>query len=89
MVLSPLPGPNKLPVYFKNSFEFYFNDVLFSCKKIDVIEFSPPEPEAVPTPRTAAQSSKVEVIVQERKDTQPGMPHVREWDRGKGKGGGF
>ncbi|KAF0873430.1 CC174 protein, partial [Crocuta crocuta] len=49
----------------------------------DVIESSPPEPEAVPTPRTAAQSSKVEVIVQERKDTRPGMPHVREWDRGK------
>lgn len=45
----------------------------------------PPEPEAVPTPRAAAQSSKVEVIVEERKDTRPGVPHVREWDRGKGK----
>uniref|UniRef100_F7C190 Coiled-coil domain containing 174 n=1 Tax=Equus caballus TaxID=9796 RepID=F7C190_HORSE len=43
----------------------------------------PPEPEAVPTPRAAAQSSKVEVIVEERKDTRPGVPHVREWDRGK------
>uniref|UniRef100_A0A8C7AYJ1 Coiled-coil domain containing 174 n=1 Tax=Neovison vison TaxID=452646 RepID=A0A8C7AYJ1_NEOVI len=49
----------------------------------DVIGPLPPEPEAVPTPRTAAQSSKVEVIVQERKDTRPGVPHVREWDRGK------
>uniref|UniRef100_A0A287B1H8 Coiled-coil domain containing 174 n=1 Tax=Sus scrofa TaxID=9823 RepID=A0A287B1H8_PIG len=29
------------------------------------------------------QSSKVEVIVQERKDTRPGVPHIREWDRGK------
>uniref|UniRef100_A0A8C9M5F5 Coiled-coil domain containing 174 n=1 Tax=Panthera tigris altaica TaxID=74533 RepID=A0A8C9M5F5_PANTA len=47
----------------------------------DVIGPLPPEPEAVPTPRTAAQSSKVEVIVQERKDTRPGVPHVREWDR--------
>jgi len=52
----------------------------------DVIGPLPPEPEAVPTPRTTAQSSKVEVIVQERKDTRPGVPHVREWDRGKGKG---
>uniref|UniRef100_A0A8C4EZW8 Coiled-coil domain containing 174 n=1 Tax=Dicentrarchus labrax TaxID=13489 RepID=A0A8C4EZW8_DICLA len=26
---------------------------------------------------------KVEVEIQERKDTRPGVPHVREWDRGK------
>ncbi|KAM4799902.1 coiled-coil domain-containing protein 174 [Urocitellus parryii] len=39
-----------------------------------------PEPEAPPP---AAQSSKVEVIIQERRDTKPGVPHVREWDRGK------
>ncbi|KAK5872348.1 hypothetical protein PBY51_013061 [Eleginops maclovinus] len=26
---------------------------------------------------------KVEVEIQERKDTKPGVPHVREWDRGK------
>ncbi|XP_004581387.2 coiled-coil domain-containing protein 174 [Ochotona princeps] len=39
------------------------------------------EPELTPHP--VAQSSKVEVIVQERKDTKPGVPHVREWDRGK------
>ncbi|XP_055985560.1 coiled-coil domain-containing protein 174 [Sorex fumeus] len=49
----------------------------------DVIGPLPPEPEAVPPPRAAAPSSKVEVIVQERKDTRPGVPHVREWDRGK------
>ncbi|KAM9221519.1 LOW QUALITY PROTEIN: coiled-coil domain-containing protein 174-like [Dugong dugon] len=49
----------------------------------DVIGHLPPEPEAMPTPPTTAQSSKVEVIVQERKDTKPGVPHVREWDRGK------
>ncbi|XP_039626797.1 coiled-coil domain-containing protein 174 [Polypterus senegalus] len=29
------------------------------------------------------KKSKVEVIIQERKDTKPGLPHVREWDRGK------
>ncbi|XP_064422417.1 coiled-coil domain-containing protein 174 isoform X2 [Latimeria chalumnae] len=29
------------------------------------------------------ESKKVEVIVQERKDTKPGMPHLREWDKGK------
>ncbi|XP_043444149.1 coiled-coil domain-containing protein 174 [Prionailurus bengalensis] len=55
----------------------------------DVIGPLPPEPEAVPTPRTVAQSSKVEVIVQERKDTRPGVPHVREWDRGKEFSFGF
>ncbi|XP_012664676.1 coiled-coil domain-containing protein 174 [Otolemur garnettii] len=49
----------------------------------DIIGPLPPEPEAVPTPHAASQSSKVEVIVQERKDTKPGVPHVREWDRGK------
>ncbi|KAF5922536.1 hypothetical protein HPG69_008296 [Diceros bicornis minor] len=38
----------------------------------------PPEPEAVPTLHTAAQSSKVEVIVEERKNTRPGVPHVQE-----------
>ncbi|XP_043818909.1 coiled-coil domain-containing protein 174 [Dromiciops gliroides] len=39
----------------------------------------PPEPEVTP----AAPRSKVEVIVQERRDTKPGVPYVREWDRGK------
>ncbi|XP_049622247.1 coiled-coil domain-containing protein 174-like [Suncus etruscus] len=42
----------------------------------------PPEP-VMPPPQPAAQNSKVEVIVQERRDTRPGVPHVREWDRGK------
>lgn len=37
-----------------------------------------PEPE-VPV----KHERKVEVVVQERKDTKPGVPHVREWDRGK------
>ncbi|XP_006206837.1 coiled-coil domain-containing protein 174 [Vicugna pacos] len=49
----------------------------------DVIGPLPPVPEVLPAPRPAASSSKVEVIVQERRDTRPGVPHVREWDRGK------
>lgn len=28
---------------------------------------------------------KLEVEIQERRDTKSGVPHVREWDRGKGK----
>lgn len=48
----------------------------------------PAAPEAEPTLHAATQSSKVEVIIQERKDTRPGVPHIREWDRGKGKGKG-
>lgn len=41
----------------------------------DEVLVGPPPP---PTVR------KVEVEIQERKDTKPGVPHVREWDRGKG-----
>nr|XP_005488393.1 coiled-coil domain-containing protein 174 [Zonotrichia albicollis] len=37
-----------------------------------------PEP-----PRATAASRKVEVIIQERRDTKPGVPYVREWDKGK------
>ncbi|KAM8930222.1 coiled-coil domain-containing protein 174 isoform 2-T2 [Pelodytes ibericus] len=40
-----------------------------------------PEP-AEPEEPTVSQP-KVEVVVQERKDTKPGALHVREWDRGK------
>ncbi|KAI5615011.1 coiled-coil domain-containing protein 174, partial [Silurus asotus] len=40
----------------------------------DVIETPPPAEAAV---------KKVEVEIQERKDSRPGAPHVREWDRGK------
>ncbi|KGL73212.1 Coiled-coil domain-containing protein 174, partial [Tinamus guttatus] len=38
------------------------------------------EPEA---PRVTSASRKVEVIIQERRDTKPGVPYVREWDKGK------
>ncbi|XP_051752325.1 coiled-coil domain-containing protein 174 [Ctenopharyngodon idella] len=37
-------------------------------------EVGPPAPATVP---------KVEVEIQERKDTKPGVPYIREWDRGK------
>uniref|UniRef100_A0A8D0HPU2 Coiled-coil domain containing 174 n=1 Tax=Sphenodon punctatus TaxID=8508 RepID=A0A8D0HPU2_SPHPU len=46
----------------------------------DIIGPAPAEPEA---PRVLAESKKVEVLIQERKDTRPGVPHVREWDEGK------
>ncbi|KAM4820866.1 coiled-coil domain-containing protein 174 [Thomomys bottae] len=51
----------------------------------EVIGPLPSEAKAVPAPAPtpAPQSSKVEVIIQERKDTKPGVPYVREWDRGK------
>uniref|UniRef100_A0A8C8VKV5 Coiled-coil domain containing 174 n=1 Tax=Pelusios castaneus TaxID=367368 RepID=A0A8C8VKV5_9SAUR len=42
----------------------------------------PTEPEATEAARVA-ESRKVEVIIQERKDTKPGVPYVREWDKGK------
>ncbi|XP_009997612.1 PREDICTED: coiled-coil domain-containing protein 174 [Chaetura pelagica] len=38
------------------------------------------EPEA---PKVPAASRKVEVVIQERRDTKPGVPYVREWDKGK------
>uniref|UniRef100_A0A8C0BMT4 Uncharacterized protein n=1 Tax=Buteo japonicus TaxID=224669 RepID=A0A8C0BMT4_9AVES len=38
------------------------------------------EPKA---PRVTAASRKVEVVIQERRDTKPGVPYVREWDKGK------
>ncbi|KAM4023557.1 coiled-coil domain-containing protein 174 [Anomaloglossus baeobatrachus] len=36
-----------------------------------------------PEPAAPVEQKKVEVVVQERKDTRPGAPHIREWDRGK------
>lgn len=41
----------------------------------------PPPPEDCPE---VSIVKKVEVEIQERRDTKPGVPHVREWDRGKG-----
>lgn len=45
------------------------------------------EGESSPPPEDSPEIStvkKVVVEIQERKDTKPGVPHVREWDRGKG-----
>ncbi|TNM88961.1 hypothetical protein fugu_005215 [Takifugu bimaculatus] len=42
----------------------------------------PPPPEENPA---VSIIKRVEVEIQERRDTRPGVPHVREWDRGKGK----
>ncbi|KAF0034994.1 hypothetical protein F2P81_012752 [Scophthalmus maximus] len=36
-----------------------------------------------PPPPEVSRVKKVEVEIQERRDTKPGVPHVREWDRGK------
>lgn len=36
-------------------------------------------------PEVPRPSRKVEVVIQERRDTKPGVPYVREWDKGKGK----
>lgn len=41
----------------------------------------PPPSEDVPEVSIAR---RVEVEIQERRDTRGGVPHVREWDRGKG-----
>ncbi|XP_003973249.1 coiled-coil domain-containing protein 174 [Takifugu rubripes] len=40
----------------------------------------PPPPEENPA---VSIIKRVEVEIQERRDTRPGVPHVREWDRGK------
>lgn len=45
-------------------------------------ETSGPNPD---DPPEVSILKKVEVEIQERRDTKPGVPHVREWDRGKGK----
>ncbi|KAJ7999161.1 hypothetical protein DPEC_G00212530 [Dallia pectoralis] len=53
----------------------------------DLIGPLPPSdegPEKAPAVEEKAPSvKKVEVEIQERRDTRPGIPYVREWDRGK------
>lgn len=48
----------------------------------DELMGAPPPPEDNPA---VSIVKRVEVEIQERRDTRPGVPHVREWDRGKGK----
>ncbi|KAJ7316939.1 hypothetical protein JRQ81_003101 [Phrynocephalus forsythii] len=49
----------------------------------EAVEPVPGEPRPAEAPRVSAESRKVEVVIQERKDTKPGVPYVREWDKGK------
>lgn len=48
----------------------------------DELMGSPPPEEDIPE---VSIVKRVEVEIQERRDSRPGVPHVREWDRGKGK----
>ncbi|XP_020658460.3 coiled-coil domain-containing protein 174 isoform X1 [Pogona vitticeps] len=49
----------------------------------EAVEPVPSEPKPAKEPRVSTESRKVEVVIQERKDTKPGVPYVREWDKGK------
>ncbi|KAL0978358.1 hypothetical protein UPYG_G00169460 [Umbra pygmaea] len=49
-------------------------------EEVGVIGPLPPSDEAA---EKAPAVKKVEVEIQERRDTKPGVPYVREWDRGK------
>ncbi|XP_048878517.1 coiled-coil domain-containing protein 174 [Brienomyrus brachyistius] len=46
------------------------------------VEGPPRPPPGLPAP-VPSGLNKVVVEIQERRDTKPGVPHVREWDRGK------
>lgn len=60
------------------SFSFLFADTVEEEET-----FGPfPQPDDPPEVSTL---KRVEVEIQERRDTKPGVPHIREWDRGKGK----
>lgn len=62
----------------KNSYEFLVSG---EEEEFETTGTSP-QPEEYPE---VSILKKVEVEIQERRDTKPGVPHVREWDRGKGK----
>lgn len=62
----------------KNSYEFLVSG---EEEEFETTGTSP-QPEECPE---VSILKKVEVEIQERRDTKPGVPHVREWDRGKGK----
>ncbi|KYO24880.1 coiled-coil domain-containing protein 174 isoform X1 [Alligator mississippiensis] len=59
------------------------NEIQLEGGADEVVGPVPAEPEATMAARVASESRKVEVIIQERKDTKPGVPYVREWDKGK------
>lgn len=61
--------------------------LIFAATALDgTIKGDEEESEVVvgPPPPSVPAVRKVEVEIQERKDSRPGVPHVREWDRGKG-----
>lgn len=52
-------------------------------EKEEQLENTKEEPAAAPLVPEVSIDRRVEVIVQERKDTKAGVPYVREWDMGK------
>lgn len=67
-----------------------FENVNRDCRELFVLgeegkdELIGPLPPSEDVPEVSTVK-KVEVEIQERRDTKPGVPHIREWDRGKGK----
>lgn len=60
---------------------FFLNCLFLGEEEEDEPIGPPPPSEDIPE---VSIVRKVEVEIQERRDTKPGVPHVREWDRGKG-----
>ena len=71
--------------YFLSSYRFESDECIgllpLEEEEEDEIGHLPPSEDA---PEASRKVGKVEVEIQERRDTRPGVPHVREWDRGKG-----
>lgn len=71
----------------KSACILHFNDLmsvsLFFLGEEEEGELIGPPPPPEDSPEVSIVK-KVEVEIQERRDTKPGVPHVREWDRGKG-----
>lgn len=59
-------------------------DICIVTGEEDEDEMFGPPPPAEDIPEVSIVK-RVEVEIQERRDSRPGIPHVREWDRGKGK----
>lgn len=59
--------------------------MLFFITEEEVPEPVLPSSKPAELPRVSTETRKVEVIIQERRDTKPGVPYVREWDKGKGR----
>lgn len=75
-----------------SSYEIHLGDFIplltkttLSFCKVEVKDATGPVQAEQEAPRATSASRKVEVVIQERRDTKPGVPYVREWDKGKGK----